>query len=90
MYPRSLDAELAREGDSVLHQLSLLASAPADLGIGRDARGRLLSPAGSPVKRPSSRSSRLPNVDGLYPAAATGRCAAACSHARRSCSPSHC
>ena len=36
LYPRSLDAELAREGDSVLHQLSLLASAPADLGIGRD------------------------------------------------------
>ena len=68
---RSLDEELAREGDSVLHQLSLLASAPADLGY--NGKGRLLSPAGSPVKRPSR-----PRADanGLYPAAATGRCVA--------------
>ena len=54
----------------MLHQLSLLASAPADLG--RDGRGRLLSPTGSPVKRPSR--SRA-DIDGLYPAAASGRCA---------------
>ena len=61
----------------MLHQLSLLASAPADLGTGRDGRGgRLLSPTGSPVKRPSSRSSTRAVVDGLYPAAAAGRCAA--------------
>ena len=55
----------------MLHQLSLLASAPADLGY--NGTGRLLSPAGSPVKRPSRPRA---GVDRLYPAAATGRCAA--------------